>query len=140
VEFKIMRPALDDLRAVVDAAGETVDFEDAEDAAKELESAFRKIDGADEVKDALDDVGKALSKRVKDRDQALQAYEQALVEYDAQLAWRDLAETQVRGDLNTYVDAMRVTIGIRSQDALNREQALYLASCTADHKDLSLNF
>ena len=139
-EFKTMRPALDDLRAVVDAAGETVDFEAAEDAAKELESAFRKIDGADEVKDALDDVGKALSKRGKDRDQALQAYEQALVEYDAQLAWRDLAETQLRGDLNTYVDAMRVTIGIRSQDALNREQALYLASCTADHKDLSLNF
>jgi len=140
VEFKIMRPALDDLRAVVDAAGETVDFEAAEDAAKELESAFRKIDGADEVKDALDDVGKALGKRVKDRDQALQAYEQALVEYEAQLAWRDLAETQVRGDLTAYVDAMRVTIGIRSQDALNREQALYLASCTADHKDLSLNF
>ena len=60
--------------------------------------------------------------------------------YEGQKEWRALAETQVRGDLNAYLDGIRGTIGARAQDRLTRDQALYLASCTANHKDLSLNF
>ena len=37
-------------------------------------------------------------------------------------------------------EQMRGTIGIRQQKRLSRDQALYVASCNAHHRDLSLNF
>lgn len=119
---------------------ETAEFEIAEENAKELERAFREIEGADDVKKALGDAKKALGKRNQDREAALKAHAKAVKAYEGQKEWRGQAETQVRADLTAYIDGIKGTIGARSQDSLTRDQALYLASCTADHKDLSLNF
>ncbi len=119
---------------------ETADFPDAEEAAKQLERTFRNVAGADDVKDALGDVKKAMGKRKKDREAALEAFDEAIAAYEGQKEWRAAAQTQLRPGLEAYVDALKGTIGARVQPKLSREQALYLASCTAVHKDLSLNF
>ena len=37
-------------------------------------------------------------------------------------------------------DLMRETIGIRDQAKLTKEQALFVAKCQANHRDVSLNF
>ncbi len=126
--------------AALAAIIETADFPEAEDATKEMERVFREIEGADDVKKALGKAKTALGKRKLDRETALKEYAKAVKAYDGQKEWRALAETQVRGDLTAYLDGIRGTIGARTQDKLTRDQALYLASCTADHKDLSLNF
>lgn len=124
------------LRAVI----ETADFEVAEEAAKDMERTFREIEGADDVKSALGKAKSALGKRKQDRETALKEYDKAVKAYEGQKAWRAQAEGQIRADVTAYLDGIRGTIGARTQDKLTREQALYLASCTADHKDLSLNF
>ena len=119
---------------------ETAEFDVSEEATKEMERALRDIEGSDDVKKALGNVKKSLDKRKQDREKALKDFEKVMTAYEGQKEWRALAETQVRGDLSAYLDGIRGTIGARAQDRLTRDQALYLASCTANHKDLSLNF
>ena len=89
---------------------------------------------------ALGNAKKAMGKRKKDRETALREYEKALAAYADQLVWRAAAETQVRPGVEAYFNAIKGNIGARSQEGLTREQALFLASCTSHHKDLSLNF
>ena len=134
--FIALESDLNALRPVL----ETADFEVAEDAAKALERSFRDLEGADDVKKALGKAKKAMSKRKKDRETALNEYEKALAAYADQLVWRAAAETQVRPGVEAYLNAIKGNIGARSQEDLTREQALFLATCTSHHKDLSLNF
>ena len=42
--------------------------------------------------------------------------------------------------VNNYLEKAKTTIGLRSQDGFSRDLALYLASCNANHRDLSLSF
>jgi len=134
--FIALESDLNALRPVL----ETAEFEVAEDATKALERSFRDLEGADDVKKALGKAKKAMGKRKKDRETALKEYEKALVAYSDQLVWRAAAETQVRPGVEAYLNAIKGNIGARSQGDLTREQALFLASCTSHHKDLSLNF
>ena len=134
--FIALESDLNALRTVL----ETADFEVAEDAAKALERSFRDLEGADDVKKAIGKAKSAMSKRKKDRETALKEYEKALAAYADQLVWRAAAETQVRPGVEAYLNAIKGNIGARAQEDLTREQALFLASCTSHHKDLSLNF
>jgi len=40
----------------------------------------------------------------------------------------------------SYEETLRGTLGIRSRDRMTREQALFVARCNADHRDVSLSF
>ena len=42
--------------------------------------------------------------------------------------------------LQAYLGGIAPTLGARQQQRLSEDQALFLASCTAGHRDLSLNF
>ncbi|MGB3244784.1 MAG: hypothetical protein WBB25_09625, partial [Sulfitobacter sp.] len=79
-------------------------------------------------------------KRNPDRVAALAEYDKALDEYEAQATWRADADAALRPQLTAYIEGIRGTLGLRSQDRLNREQALYMATCNAVHRDISLNF
>jgi len=127
---------LNELRSVI----ETADFPKAEKAVKDMERTIRGIQGADEVKKQLGKVKKSLGTRKLDREKAIEGFEKAIEIYMAQLEWRTAAEGVLRTELDSYISALSGTIGTRQQEALSREQALYLASCTAVHRDLSLNF
>ena len=74
-----------------------------------------------------------------DREKALEEFADAEAAYAEQKVWRAEAAGLVP-DLEAYLDGIRATLGIRSQPRLNREQALYMASCNAKHQDISLNF
>jgi len=119
---------------------EMADFPDAEQAVKAMERIVRGISGADDVKKQLGKVKKSLGKRKLNREKALEDFQKVMKLYKDQIEWRSVAEGGLRGDIESYVNALGGTIGIRQQESLNREQALYLASCTAVHRDLSLNF
>ena len=131
----LQRP-LQELEKVIEMA----EFSDAEQAVKAMERIVRGIAGADDVKKYLGKVKKSLGKRKLNREKALEDFQKVMKVYRDQIEWRSVAESGLRGDMESYVSALRGTIGIRQQGSLNREQALYLASCTAVHRDLSLNF
>jgi hypothetical protein len=69
----------------------------------------------------------------------MEAYEEAVQAYESQTVWRAEAQSLEPG-VAAYVGAITETLGARQQNSLSRDQALYLASCSASHRDLSLNF
>ena len=42
--------------------------------------------------------------------------------------------------MRTYEEAIRNTIGLRKQDRLPKNVAVDVASCLANHRDISLHF
>ena len=60
--------------------------------------------------------------------------------YSEQVGWRTDAAESILPKLITYEDLMIETIGIRDQAKLTKEQALFVAKCQANHRDVSLNF
>jgi tripartite ATP-independent transporter DctM subunit len=83
---------------------------------------------------------RAVTQRPIDMRQGYQALAQAVAASEAQLDWRRRASEAVRPGLVAYDAAIRDTIGIRSQPRLPEEQALFVARCSASHRDISLNF
>ena len=136
-DFAALEQQLRDMRSFIETTPEA----DAHEPVNELSKAFGKVEGADDVKSALSKARRALrDKRNPDREKALVEYDKALAAYEEQVAWRAAADQELRPQLNAYLDGIRGTLGIRSQQRLDREQALYMAGCSAHHRDISLNF
>lgn len=134
--FDALGVQLRDLRAVIETRPEA----DAEAPVYDLARAFGDIDGADAIKSALNKARRALKDKQPDRATALAEYETALAEYDAQKIWRARVEAEIGADLRAWRDGLRGTLGIRLQQRFTRQQALYMAACTASHRDVSLSF
>jgi TRAP-type mannitol/chloroaromatic compound transport system permease large subunit len=116
---------------------ETGEGDEAVEQVKAVEDVISDVEGTSDVKSPLTRARRALDSG--DREAALEAYEEALDEYAAQLQWRT-DSASLTPALGAYLDAIRGTLGMRQQNKLNREQALAMASCTAHHRDVSLNF
>ncbi len=118
----------------------TGDPKEAEARLKQVGSLFNKVAGARDVASPLSKARRALRKKPDDRGKALEQFDKAVAAYEAQLTWRAAAEQKVKPGLETYLAAMADTVGVRQQPRLSRDQALYLSSCNAVHRDVSLNF
>ncbi len=130
---------LNGLRDVILNATEA-QAEEAEAAAKAVEDIFGGIAGADAVQSSLTKARRALRARSFDPAEAMEAYGVAVSEYAKQTGWRAEAATTLRPQIAAYVESIRGTVGARLQPRLSEDQAIYLAACTANHRDLSLNF
>jgi hypothetical protein len=71
---------------------------------------------------------------------ALELLDSALVAYDEEYAWRSQISPQTITHMDEYEKALRGSLGIRSQQRMTREQALYVAACSSGHRDVSLQF
>ena len=60
--------------------------------------------------------------------------------FKEQLGWRTAAAQSLVPGLQEYERSIRTTLGTRQQDKMTREQALFVAGCSAGHRDISLNF
>ncbi|MBK0328425.1 TRAP transporter large permease subunit [Rhodobacteraceae bacterium F11138] len=116
------------------------DPEQVEDALSTVGKAFAQVSGANAVSSALSKARRSMRGKSVDRDKAMESYQDALETYTAQKGWRTAAAEQLRSGLQTYLDGASDTIGARQQPRLSRAQALFLASCSATHRDLSLHF
>ena len=135
--FAVLETPLRELREIIERTPEAESYilVDA------LEDKFNDVEGAGDIKSALGKAERALKdKRNPDRVKALAEYDAAMDAYEAQAAWRAKADTSLRPQLTAYMDGIRGTLGLRSQNRLDREQALFMASCNAVHRDISLNF
>ena len=135
-EFKALGPQLNTIGDEVRNKAP----EDMEDPLNALSRQFGSIEGASDIKSALSSARRALRSKTPDKEKALDEISDAVEEYEKQLVWREKADGELRAGVATYVDALRPTIGIRQQDKLTREQALYVAGCSSGHRDISLNF
>ena len=134
--FAALEGDLRNMRGVIESA----EPEAAMEALKALERRFGKVEGAGEVKKWLGKARRAMKGSKPKRDKALEEFAKALNAYEAQAEWRSKAASALKGDLEAYLDAIRDTLGMRVQTRFTREQALFMARCNADHRDISLNF
>ena len=108
---------------------------------KRFVDAVGDIEGTPKLKSALNAARKDIRKRSgPNREGALKDLDKARGLYDEQLEWRAATEGAFTDTVLAYEDTLRDTIGVRSQERLTREQGLYLASCSANHRDISLAF
>lgn len=134
--YMAMADDLNGLRSILDAG----DYNRAETATGDVVQRFGAIEGSNDVRTLLNRSARALRERSRNPEKAIDAYEKAVVAYTEQAAWRSAAATALQSDLNAYETATRGSLGVRQQQRLSRDQALFLAFCAADHRDISVNF
>jgi len=136
-------PALIDIGPELDrlyAALPNMDPKEAQSALKKLRTELGQVDGTSKIKSKLNKSRKAFKGNNPDREKALGEMEKAIDLYLAEVSWRKRAFAELTAPLLAVDEAIRPTIGLRQQAQMTEEQALYAASCNADHKDVSLNF
>ncbi|MBF2759185.1 MAG: TRAP transporter large permease subunit [Ectothiorhodospiraceae bacterium AqS1] len=114
-------------------------IEEAVAALKKAERDFGDVAGGRDIKNALAKARRALDRK-QDRQSALEEYRTATQAFIEQKTWRDRVMASTHEGIEAWRDAIQGTLGARSQERLDREQALFLASCTAHHRDLTLHF
>ncbi|WP_162652012.1 TRAP transporter large permease subunit [Lentilitoribacter sp. Alg239-R112] len=105
-----------------------------------LAKKFGDVAGADKVKSAISKARRAIKARKPNKEKALKEIAKAVKLYDEQIEWRKAGVTNILPKLGEYEQSIRHNIGIRQQPKLTREQALSVAGCLSDHRDISLNF
>ena len=101
---------------------------------------FGEVEGASAIKSDISKARKALRAKKPSKEKALKALEDAEEEFRSEMQWRETAQAAMGTQIASYEETIRSTIGIRQQSRLTKQQALYVAACDADHRDISLNF
>ena len=81
-----------------------------------------------------------MKSRNPSKEKAQKQLDKAIKLYSEQVKWRKDAAVSILPQLIAYEGLMRETIGIRDQAKLTKQQALFVAKCQANHRDVSLNF
>jgi len=117
-----------------------LELETAMDRIQEAERLVGDIPGTRDVKSLLSKARRSLRGKSPNPEEAAEFLGEAVEAYDADIAWRQQASQDLASKISAYEMSIRDTIGLRSQPRLERPQALYVARCSADHRDISLNF
>ena len=131
-----VKDTLAGLPAAVTAAG---DMEKAMDAINALEKVVREIPGTRELQKPLSDARRALRGDNADMEKSQKALADAQAAYAKDIAWRQKAAAELSAGLAAYDAVIRMNIGLRQQPKLSKEQALEVASCMANPRDLTLH-
>ena len=116
---------------------------DSEVVAEELKLLAKnvgRISGTSKIKSLLSKARKELKKKKVKIDKVFKYYDAAFEEYQNQLKWMLEARATVYPAFGGYLASIADTLGARQQDKLPRSTALFITACTADHRDISLNF
>ncbi len=110
------------------------------DAISAFNKQFKGIAGVRPLRKQLHKAKRAVKSRNPDQSLALKHLKQANALLHQELTWRQHAKPGLLPPLERYESAIRNTIGLRQQPRIPRQTALALASCTAEHRDISLFF
>ena len=113
---------------------------DAISVIKSVEKILNEIAGAELIKEKLSKARRALKKDDININKINTLIHEANEIYLLEKEWREKAEKELLPQLIKFDVSINNTIGLRQQKKLTKEQALYVASCRATHKDISLNF
>ncbi len=132
--------ALDGEISKLSSLVETATAEESVIALSDASKQFGDIEGASQIKSAISKARRALKAKKPSVEKALKELKSAEEEYIEQIQWRTLAMESLAAPIGSYEETIRSTIGVRQQSKLSQNQALYVAACDADHRDISLNF
>ena len=138
--------ALVALQDDIKGLGEIIRGSDPEKAMEEIQAVEGRagdIEGAGDIRSALSKARRELrstNTRQPDVAKALEEHAEAVAALEADIAWRVKAADALLPQVEAYEDAIDDTIGLRQQPKLPREAALFVASCSAAHRNISLNF
>jgi tripartite ATP-independent transporter DctM subunit len=138
-EHKALSSLRPKLPALLDAIqNDTPDA--AIDKIKATAQEFDQLTNANPVQSKLSKSRRALKGSSPNKEKAIAQLEIAMQSLDSEIEWRSRAANEFLPDLETYDEAIRLTIGMRLQPRLTGDQAESIASCLAVHKNLSLHF
>ncbi|MZR31076.1 TRAP transporter large permease subunit [Sneathiella litorea] len=109
-------------------------------AIEDLSSRLSDVEGASDISSGLSKVRRSLKASTPDFEKATEEMDKVVTDYESQISWRNNAETNLLPTLEKYEELIRDTMGLREQRRLNKEQALYVASCQSGHRDVSHYF
>ena len=135
--------ALAGVEGAMTALGKTVADAKPKDgvaAVQAVEAQLTPVAGSVPIKNALSRVRRALDNDSPDRAKAAEELAKAASIFTDDLTWRRKAEGALSAGLAVYDEAIRSTIGARSQPRLSKPQADAVASCQSHHRDISLDF
>ncbi len=117
-----------------------LDNNEAQDRIKKSEAVLKGVEGTRDIRRLLSKARRAIKGRRADRQKGDELVVEAIKTYEEGLSWRAKASKELLKPLEEYRASIAATIGLRSQKRLPREQALYVAACSSDHRDIGLNF
>ncbi len=114
--------------------------EEAMQLIKAVGSEIGAVKGASAIKSKISKARRALKGKKADPEKAVKQLHKGLALYAEEVKWRQRAAHDLAPGLETYELAIRDTIGLRQQERLTSDQAEIIASCKAEHRDISLDF
>lgn len=135
-----MEPKLAALQGVIESAGDEAANDKAMDAIGDAAKEMRRIPGTRKIEKELSDMRRALRGRSASPEKAMKEYKRAMILYQREVEWRKKAAMDVASGLSEFETAIRRNIGIRLQPKLDQAEALEIASCMANPRDLTLDF
>lgn len=105
-----------------------------------VRSALRGIAGTSEIRGAVGRARRALRAKPPKPDTARQELEKAVALLEMETAWRARAAAEPLPKLEAYEAAIADTIGLRGQPRLPDHVAVDVAACSANPRDIYLNF
>ncbi len=107
---------------------------------KEFEKKFNKFNQVSNIKKPIKNARKLLKKNYDKKSEALELIMESKLIYEKEIFWRLKAKDILLEDFILLSKLGEETFGLRKQDSLNKEQAIYLARCKSSHEDISLYF
>ena len=107
---------------------------------KDFERLFNPFKDTSDIKKPLKKARKLLKKNYDKKTEALDLINESKKLFLIEKNWRLKGSQVVLSDLIDLSNTGSETFGLRKQDKLNKEQAIYLASCKSVHEDISLYF
>ena len=133
---------LDQAKALAEPV-EAGDYAAAEEAIGDVLGEIRSLTATNDVATIFSDMRRAIrssGSSQPDPEAALELHQQGVKMLENEIAWRSAAQQDLLPQIQAYEETIDGTIGLRQQDRLPREVALFVASCRAEHEDLSVYF
>ena len=113
------------------------------DAIDHIDNMFDKvgeISGSDEFADKLDYLITIMDEDEKDPEQIAKIADETYAHFDKEVSWRNEFQKKYMDRINNHLQVLSDNIGLRLQQKLTKEQAIYVSRCNSVHRDISLNF
>ena len=107
---------------------------------KSLSKELMKIPDNRNLISKLNKVSRSLKKKKIDYNRVIKDFNDVYSKYKQKRKEIKPIDKNIALELSNYLNAVSSSIGVRQQNKIPRELALYLASCRSTHKDLSLYF
>ncbi len=107
---------------------------------KTFQKNISRLPDNSKITSKLSKVSRNLKKKKVDYKKVVKDFNKSFAEYENKYSDLENIDDKVVDDLSIFLDKTKFTIGLRQQQKIPKDIALFLAGCRSDHRDLSLYF